>query len=527
MAFSYPTIIEPEISAPKRRRRSRNASGVPLQTRKSRGKSKTGCATCKRRHIRCDEAHPKCRNCVIHKSECEYQQVNQMLLLVQDNDSCTSLSNASSPCPSPEWERRSISPQPLPFWSRDVQESLLANDSPRALSPSPTLSNASTSSTASLASDARAQLDFYKTIVVPNMFPTPAKARAWNEAIIPYAYSDPAVLHAIWALTSFTLATLKKPLDLSEYQHHKLISLQHINQKLTDEQDATALSTIYAIVVTIGTELAANGDSEETMIHLTGLRNIINLRGGWESVPFAIKEIATYIDLCFALKRCSFPVFEEMLMPIASSQLLHYRMDANPDPQLLKLGSAFSDPQLADCMDPEMHQICHDMRETMLLQEACLEADYEPRLVELQYFDIMRLKTMHRLVSLPFYTQSESPIQKACRLAMIVLIVQSQFGLSKQTATSRVVLEQLWSDLAYQDTTGLWDLFPQVMSWIVTLGARASSSPTTRDWFIEELKFGLQRLELSCWQELEQSLQHCLYIRRQHREWLQPICDEL
>ncbi|ODH24713.1 hypothetical protein ACO22_05269 [Paracoccidioides brasiliensis] len=40
--------------------------------RKSHTKSRKGCKTCKRRHIRCDETTPQCRNCTKHNCRCDY-----------------------------------------------------------------------------------------------------------------------------------------------------------------------------------------------------------------------------------------------------------------------------------------------------------------------------------------------------------------------------------------------------------------------------------------------------------------------
>ncbi|OGM46674.1 C6 transcription factor RosA-like protein [Aspergillus bombycis] len=43
--------------------------------RKSHTKSRFGCKTCKRRHIRCDESFPQCRNCTKHNCRCDYMDV--------------------------------------------------------------------------------------------------------------------------------------------------------------------------------------------------------------------------------------------------------------------------------------------------------------------------------------------------------------------------------------------------------------------------------------------------------------------
>ncbi|KJZ77751.1 hypothetical protein HIM_02928 [Hirsutella minnesotensis 3608] len=44
--------------------------------RRSHTKSRKGCETCKRRHIRCDENFPQCRNCTKHKIRCPYNDVH-------------------------------------------------------------------------------------------------------------------------------------------------------------------------------------------------------------------------------------------------------------------------------------------------------------------------------------------------------------------------------------------------------------------------------------------------------------------
>jgi hypothetical protein len=43
--------------------------------RRSHTKSRKGCEACKRRHIRCDENFPQCRNCTKHKIRCPYNDV--------------------------------------------------------------------------------------------------------------------------------------------------------------------------------------------------------------------------------------------------------------------------------------------------------------------------------------------------------------------------------------------------------------------------------------------------------------------
>ncbi|KAH6668311.1 hypothetical protein B0J14DRAFT_159287 [Halenospora varia] len=47
----------------------------PTTPRRSHTKSRTGCAMCKRRHIRCDETLPQCKNCTKYSCRCPYQDL--------------------------------------------------------------------------------------------------------------------------------------------------------------------------------------------------------------------------------------------------------------------------------------------------------------------------------------------------------------------------------------------------------------------------------------------------------------------
>ncbi|KAH7349891.1 hypothetical protein B0T11DRAFT_358947 [Plectosphaerella cucumerina] len=47
---------------------------LPAVSRRSHPKSRTGCRTCKKRKIKCDEHKPQCRNCVKHAVACDFLQ---------------------------------------------------------------------------------------------------------------------------------------------------------------------------------------------------------------------------------------------------------------------------------------------------------------------------------------------------------------------------------------------------------------------------------------------------------------------
>ncbi|KAH7165237.1 fungal-specific transcription factor domain-containing protein [Dactylonectria macrodidyma] len=70
MAGSSPLVAPTEPPAEQRFTRNRATRGKGLR-------KKTGCLTCRRRHVRCNEAKPVCGGCVRRKCECVYETQDQ------------------------------------------------------------------------------------------------------------------------------------------------------------------------------------------------------------------------------------------------------------------------------------------------------------------------------------------------------------------------------------------------------------------------------------------------------------------
>lgn len=96
---------------------------------------------------------------------------------------------------------------------------------------------------------------------MPEVFPIPAVNQAWNQTVIPQAFIEPALLHALLGITSSTLKLKHiKPFNPSsafaELMSHKVASINLINRKLRNVSDATQLSTILTVVTLIGYEVS-------------------------------------------------------------------------------------------------------------------------------------------------------------------------------------------------------------------------------------------------------------------------------
>ena len=79
-----------------------------------------------------------------------------------------------------------------------------------------------------------------------------AVRQAWIRSIMPLAFAEPALLHAIFTFTSSHLTSLRNvPLAecLASVNSHKMAAIRLINEKLHNVRDASQNSVIVAIWV--------------------------------------------------------------------------------------------------------------------------------------------------------------------------------------------------------------------------------------------------------------------------------------
>ncbi|KAH8894512.1 hypothetical protein GQ53DRAFT_83786 [Thozetella sp. PMI_491] len=55
------------------------AAAEAPRKRKQRGRSRAGCLTCRKRHVRCDERRPVCNTCEVRSRACEYSDATLTL----------------------------------------------------------------------------------------------------------------------------------------------------------------------------------------------------------------------------------------------------------------------------------------------------------------------------------------------------------------------------------------------------------------------------------------------------------------
>ncbi|KFA52534.1 hypothetical protein S40293_09955 [Stachybotrys chartarum IBT 40293] len=74
-AFAYKPVDAAGPITPPSRVRRRATANCMAPPRKPHKKLRSGCNTCKQRHVKCDEARPACRNCQQRQKDCSYSKL--------------------------------------------------------------------------------------------------------------------------------------------------------------------------------------------------------------------------------------------------------------------------------------------------------------------------------------------------------------------------------------------------------------------------------------------------------------------
>ena len=243
----------------------------PFAKRKKHQKSRRGCTTCKQRHIRCDEALPRCLNCIRRRSPCHYPQAHYLATAssavtvegqvgtsnghagLETNAVKDDHSRAGVPPPAVQPFRegleiikigsRSLEPYPgaAIFMNLTKREQLAvceyAIGSVISFERSPHLTH-STADTEE---------------ILPLILPVPNVRDAWKRTIVPLALAEPMILYSLLSTVARGLPVLRgtPPGECSVMVYsHKVAAISLLNQKLDNISEAPK-STIEAAITTV------------------------------------------------------------------------------------------------------------------------------------------------------------------------------------------------------------------------------------------------------------------------------------
>ncbi|EEU46624.1 uncharacterized protein NECHADRAFT_38914 [Fusarium vanettenii 77-13-4] len=232
---------------------------APPKERKRRfhRRSKNGCQTCKRRHVRCDEQKPLCTNCLQTGSECIYPTPEQTLP-----------SNESSPSPSSSSSAAGPSTELEAFGNS--QMTLAEPPAPGLIN---ILNNYVGGSFDALPEPSKRLLQHFSQYTVWGQRPV---ARELESSAIQKSFENPGYMHMCLMLSACQWAWVTGSMDEVRipFLYHKAATYQFAREQLQKPDTAQSGDTMLAISALALTE-GAIGELDASSRHLKGIRSAV------------------------------------------------------------------------------------------------------------------------------------------------------------------------------------------------------------------------------------------------------------
>ncbi|TVY68926.1 Transcriptional regulatory protein pro1 [Lachnellula suecica] len=212
-------------------------------------RTRTGCLTCRKRKVKCDEGKPICGRCQRLQRECTWSDELQVIPHRRQPDYSSSTSIVTS----------TSSPSALQLSRPSGQN--FGIEFPSVDRPTiPYIHHFVTFCSRFLA------------------YPNDSEGNPFQEELVPQAVSSPALLHSMAALAAAHLSRSQKQHEVTAANHYS-IALRELNTGLSDPATARSDSTLGACLLLCVYEISHSHNSRWHE-HLQGARDLILYRGG-------------------------------------------------------------------------------------------------------------------------------------------------------------------------------------------------------------------------------------------------------
>lgn len=316
-----------------------------------------------------------------------------------------------------------------------------------------------------------------------------------------FATSDPALMHGALVLSANSRANLcrdeKTHLELILYQH-KTETIRLVNERLGNRRVATSDGTVGAIACLVILE-ALNGAAQIARVHLSGLKQLIDLRGDLHSPTMNryLQRIVMIGDLLTSSATQTTPIFQqspppegkEMKVPVSTATVAGGNLDYIE--KELGLDSEISS------MFVELHCVSYLMEQndngTLQLEKVDLHRSiYE---TENSVDTLMRVGVYDARTVNGVQTNSG-----CCTIAAYIYVYRSLRRIPYSSTLYDYMVRILKEDIDNVSGT-VREVFPkEVLFWVFFVGASAGKGRPEESYFRKVLAVSRQVLSITTWE---------------------------
>ncbi|KAJ5389341.1 uncharacterized protein N7496_000409 [Penicillium cataractarum] len=395
---------------------------------------------------------------------------------------------------------------------------------------------------------------YWKSVFVPMTFPSELNGQESREVelMVRSSFSDPgsffglmtmcAAHRAILSVDRFDASRSARSnsiVDDPDFCIMKAKSIREMNAKMRDPKRALSDEAFDTIVNLLTGSLIA-GLFDEARIHLTGLKRMVELRGGItdESIRSAsmLSAIIT-TDVKAASGLLVKPVFPLTWDAQPVPQDIQQRIQPPDSSPAHQLGSGFFSNIL---LSSQLIRILHVIRDIIYYSIAVQTKPEALQPADNHFFRVLNCEAEHQLLSYIYPENQETtstsqltidihPVEAVTRVAAIgflnnFLIVSPPSSGLGRALTSHIVsaVENCKLSLLLTMPKENFGLF----AWALFVGAQGSAGRADRPWFVERLARVAMICEWQSWDQVSRIMSDYFYLPALHRMEWRFIWDE-
>jgi len=247
-------------------------------------------------------------------------------------------------------------------------------------------------------------------------------------------------------------------------------------------------------------------------IHIKALMELIKRQGGLVTLPSYLSELVCLADLLLATATNSTPYVPMELVQVAitikkgAKTSRAFEMSKEPVPE------SFTALLSSSLVDEELGGILSD-----LYQLFAVLNKYENVAVSQEFWTPLPAQLLVIGHSLCFYSsaalsQPWGDFRECCRMAGMIVVHSVLLKNHPHTTMIRNLVRRLQTYLECLNLQKLWLSNPEILLWILFVGAAGSQGQVERPWFITLLVSGSNKLRLHSWDDARAMLKRFLYV---------------
>jgi hypothetical protein len=197
-------------------------------------------------------------------------------------------------------------------------------------------------------------------------------------------------------------------------------------------------------------------------------------------------------------------------------------------PRLSQLGQAFFDAQIATILGPQLLSIFWDVRTLTLWREYHQVEHTQPSIEHVEYCQTLNWRCQYQALALPFELRySQNPTQEPCRITLLIVCHTSNPVYRPDSLLYRNSAARLQSALERPVLQSLREHAPNMLLWILLLGAAITEGQPECRWFLGELAICFWGVKSVDWVGVEDVVRRFLYIERIWRQRFERIWNNV